>query len=118
MLTTNFNKMFELRGIKNPYTYLLQQGFSRSVAWRICEEDYVKIDLNYLETLCTLLHCTPHDVLEWKPDSDAEDNGQHPLSSLKPKKKNTRLSKLIEQFPVDKIEELEKAMEEIKSKSV
>lgn len=118
MLTTNFSKMFEVRGIKNPYTYLLQNGFSRSVAWRICEENYVKIDLRYLETLCSLLHCTPHGMLEWVPDNDAEDNGQHPLNNLKPKKKNAPISKLIAQFPVDKIEELQKAMEEIKNKTL
>lgn len=116
MLTTNFDKMFDLRGIKNPYTYLLQNGFSRTVAWRICQNDFVKLDLFYLEKLCLLLHCTPHDVLEWIPDSNPQDNEQQPLNNLKPKKKSNRLSKLIDQFPVDKIEELEKAIEEIKNK--
>ncbi len=116
MLTTNFNKMFQLRGIKNPYSFLLQNGFSRTVAWRICEDDYVKIDLRYLEMLCTLLHCTPHDVMEWTPDKALEESEQHPLFSLNPRKQTNRVSKLIEQFPIDKMEELEKVMEEMKKK--
>ena len=101
-------------GIKNAYTYLLQNGFGRVVAWRICEGDYIKIDVRYLETLCSLLYSTPHDVQEWAPDDSAEDSEQHPLFCLKTKKKASRISKLIEQFPIDKIEELEKAIEEIK----
>lgn len=116
MLTTNFNKMFELRAIKEPYTYLIRNGFSRAVAWRICQDNYVKIDLYYLEMLCNLLHCTPHDVIEWTPENESENYEQHPLFILKSKKKSSNISKLLEQFPVERMEELEKLMEEMKLK--
>ena len=29
-----------------------------------------------LDRLCTLLHCQPGDLIEWMPDSPAQDDGQ------------------------------------------
>lgn len=54
---------------KNISTYkLIQQGFSRFQIHRLKHDE--PITTVTLDRLCTLLDCTPVDILEYTPDAD------------------------------------------------
>jgi DNA-binding Xre family transcriptional regulator len=115
MLRTNFSRMFKLRNIERPFRFLLKNGISRNIAERIAEDSYYKIDPVILERLCVLLHCTPNELLQWTPNSPIEDTPEHPLAALKPKQVNVRVLEMMGKIPLHKLDELEKAIEQLKN---
>lgn len=36
----------------------------------------IVVGINSLGRLCSILHCQPGDLIEWRPDSPAQDDGQ------------------------------------------
>ncbi len=117
MLFCNPQKMFELRGIKKPLTFMTQNGFSYNVAWRYFNGQVTRIDLTHIETLCIHLNCTPNDIIEWHPDKTVPENPAHPLQSLRPKTDNPTITQLLSDFPTDKVDELADAIRHLKNSS-
>lgn len=117
MFFCNPKKMFELRGIKKPLPTLVKWGLTYNIAWRIFNGQATRIDLAHVEILCLNLNCTPNDILEWHPAKDTPDRPDHPLQALRPKQNAQTITQLLSDFPVDKIEELEKAIQDLKNKN-
>lgn len=115
MLYCNPQRMFELRGIKKPLPFMVKNGFSYNVAWRYFHGQVTRADLEHIETLCLQLNCTPNDLLEWHPAKDVPQNPSHPLNALRPKTDTQTITQLLSDFPTDKIEELQKAILELKN---
>jgi len=109
--------MFELRGIKKPLASMVKWGLTYNIAWRVFNGQISRIDLNHLETLCLNLNCTLNDIIEWHPTKDTPELPDHPLQALRPKKDNQTIAQLLTDFPVEKVEELEKLIRELKTKS-
>ncbi len=117
MFSVNPSAMFELRGIKKPLASMVKWGFTYNIAWRIFNNKAIRIDLAHLEILCLNLNCTPNDIIQWQPAKDAPQNPAHPLQALRPKTDTQTITQMLSDFPVDKVEELEKAILLLKNKT-
>lgn len=117
MLTFNFTRIFKSRGIDKPFSYLVKCGYSDNFATRIANNKIAKLNLKDVERLCELFQCTPNDLLEWIPDRNDIDTGNHPLTPLKRSDKVVQLTKILNSIPLDKLNDIEKMInEEIKKK--
>lgn len=113
MLKYNFSRVFIAKGIDRPFTFLVQSGFSDNFATKIKNNRVNKIPLNLLERLCIKIACTPNDFLEWSPDDKNNLEQTHPLYELKRRNdKISDLSKSLSTLPLDKLEEIEKLINE------
>jgi succinate dehydrogenase flavin-adding protein (antitoxin of CptAB toxin-antitoxin module) len=116
MLTFNFTRVFKLRGIDKPFSYLVKNGYSDNFATRVANNRIEKMNLKDVEKLCVLLQCTPNDLLQWIPNKEDENIEKHPLYSLKRTDKVEELTKVLHSVPLDKLEEIEKMiLKEIKT---
>jgi len=115
MFYCNPKKMFELRNIANPYATMVKWGLSYNTAWRIYQGQVSRIDLAHIERLCINLNCTPNDIIEWYPQKDAPKLPNHPLQALRPKTDAPSLGQMLSDFPVEKLEELGKFIQEQKA---
>lgn len=107
MLSYNFTRIFKLRGIKNPYTYLVRAGFSEHFAVKIANDKVRQLRLHEFEKLCLLLSCTPNHIMEWKPDSLQKVSEKHPMRELIRIEREIDIVKTLNSVPFDKIREIE-----------
>lgn len=117
MLFVNPTKIFALRNIPKPYASMVKWGLTYNIAWRIYQGQVTRIDLAHLEIICLNLNCTPNDIIEWHPANDTPQRPDHPLQALQPKKDDKTLTQILSDFPPDKVQELEKAIQELKNKN-
>jgi len=113
MLYTNIQKLFALRGITKPAKFLMQNGFTRTMAYNITSSRFTYLDMNKFEKLCIALSCTPNDLLEWQPNPSAAIPESHPLHALKPNP-NSNLTEVLKNIPIPQIPEIIKAIETAK----
>jgi len=105
MLSLNIHRICAARGILQPFAYLKKHGFTHAIASYIVTNNYLQPKLAYLEKLCILLKCTPHDLLEWKPAADQ--NHDIPLATLIPKDANEfEWMQTIKKLPLDELRAL------------
>lgn len=115
MLYFNLHKLFKIRGITRPFKYLTDNGFSRSTAYNIIASRSPAIRLTTLDRLCTLLSCTPDDIIEWIPAKDSQVPDSHPLHKLKPAE-TFGIADITKDVPISQMPELLKAIQEAKAK--
>jgi hypothetical protein len=111
MLYFNFTRLFKARGIDKPAGYLVKNGFSDNFATKVVRNSFRRMDLSNIERLCTLLRCTPNDILQWVPDSSDIDIANHPLSPLHQTDKVMDLTRTLHSLPFDKLLEIEKIIQ-------
>jgi DNA-binding Xre family transcriptional regulator len=97
---------------------LRKSGFSPYSASQITNEKVKVLDLKHLERLCLLLNCTPHDLLEWVPDTKLTEPNKFELSKLIRERKVVILSEELKGLPLDKLEEIHRFIEEKKREGV
>lgn len=114
MLYLNLERMFKLRGITSRVKYLKEKGFSQNQANRLAAFHYTTIKFSSLEKLCLAFNCTPNDLLVWKPKPESEITG-HPLQKLK-MKEDLDPYEIMNNVPMEKLDEFKKSIEEAKSK--
>lgn len=68
-----------------------------------------------MEKLCFLLHCTPNDLFEWRPDKNTLGAENHPLKALMREKPSPHISELVRDLPVEKMGELEAMINDLKN---
>lgn len=66
--------------------------------------------LSNLERLCTMLHCTPNDVMEWIPDDKDNPAEDHPLNELKRNNKVFDITRTLNSIPLSQLDRIEKAI--------
>lgn len=115
MIQLKVKKLLKLRGIDKPMKFLLENGFTYSVAYSIYNLRCNSISLNNVEKLCVALSCTPNDLLEYLPSKDSPLPDSHPLNKLK-HADTFNLFDITKDIPNYKIPELKSAIEEVKSK--
>ena len=103
MLKWNFNRIFALRMIVKPYSYLFKNGFSQSKARRIADGTIDKISLVDLEKLCRLFNVSPDEFLEWKEDAKNPVPANHPLRKYNRKEVSMDIIRELSKLPVDKL---------------
>lgn len=82
MLTLDLQRVFKLKAITRPYTFLTANGFTHHTAYRLTNGKCRSISLRHLEQLCRILHCEPHDLLAYKPEPYAVRAPNDPLMFL------------------------------------
>jgi hypothetical protein len=111
MLYFNFTRIFKARGIDRPAGYLVKNGFSDNFATKVVRNGFRRMDLTSIERLCTLLKCTPNEILQWVPDGRDADTANHPLSPLHRVDKVMDLTRTLHAVPYEKLIEIEKLIQ-------
>ncbi len=109
MLYLNLQPILTARGIKNPYTYLVQQGISYGVANKLMYSTSRGFKLDTIEKLCEILNCEVHDLLVWHPNAQQAVNPNHPLQPLRPTKNQAENPEIsLFSLPYKKLKEISK----------
>jgi len=111
MLVFDIKRVLAMRGIDEPYRWLVRNGFVPQTAttWTKYRIGYVKPE--HIEKLCLLLNCTPNDLFQWREDNKTVVPEGHALRSLK--KSNTHLA--LRDIPADKLEKLGEMLAELRT---
>ncbi len=115
MLRFRIHFMLETKGIVNAYNYLVKNGFSPNLATRCVNGRIEQLKLSHINKLCTLLRCTPNDLLEWTPDKNDFLSDNHPLKTLERKEKAFNMINHIRQLSFDQVKEVQKLITKISS---
>lgn len=115
MLTFNPRRVFKLRNIERPSSFLVKNGFSAMAASRLLAAASPMVKIKHLESLCLLLNCTLDDLFEWKPDRDAAVPDNHPLRALSGRETPRAISDLVKDLPIKKLADLESMIDELRS---
>ena len=107
MLYYNLKRIFKARGIEKPYTFLIVNGFSERYAYKLNKGVVADMKLKYLEKVCEILNCTPHDILVWEPDKKTVAIDNHPLSILRGNNQTLDVLNELRTMPLQEIEELQ-----------
>ncbi|TGD58067.1 helix-turn-helix domain-containing protein [Flavobacterium humi] len=106
MLYFNFARIFEIKGINRPFTYLVSLGYSKGYATRIANNQVTQVNAERLERFCRDFNCTPNDIFDYRPYSKKPLPEGHALLSLtKPEITNEVLVK-INTLPLEKIQQI------------
>ncbi len=115
MLYLNIKRLFELRGIDKPYSFLVKNGFVSQTATNMINNQVGHIKPKQMEKLCLLLNCTPNDMFDWRPDANTVVPENHALHSLV-KEKVPSFSEMVKNLPVEKLSELGAIINDLKDK--
>lgn len=106
MLTLNFTRIFQLKGINRPFTHLITKGYSSSVATKITNNRIREINLDRLEKFCIDFNCTPNDILDFRPNPNLPLAPDHALHSLTKKELSDEINAVINSLSVEKIQQI------------
>ena len=116
MLDLNLKRLFELRGIARPFSFMLENGFIRSTAHKFVHGQVWQIKLNQIEKLCLILNCTPNDLFVWRADKNTAVPESHAIKALV-KKESTLppISLLVKDIPIEKLDRIEGLLNQLKN---
>jgi DNA-binding Xre family transcriptional regulator len=117
MLKINLSRIFQLRGISTPYTFLLKHGISAPTARMWARDQIGSMKPSHFEAICTALNCTPNDLFEWHPDGKSVLPESHALRTLSRPTTATSIREMIHEIPLEKVQELSAMVEELKKTS-
>jgi DNA-binding Xre family transcriptional regulator len=106
MLKLNLKPILAARGISKPLSFLVEAGLSYRTAHILLKYGVSAIKLSHLEKLCSALHCTPNDLMEWTDKTIGGNTIPHPLQELNKGKINVDLYKKLQTLPLSKLNEL------------
>lgn len=123
-VTLTFTNMFKLRlkfileskGIVSPYKYMIKNGFTPNTTLRYINGQVDLMNLAYLEKLCLMLQCTPHDLLEWVPSDGTTVSEDHPLNALIRKDKAYDIVSHINKLSLSEIKKVQEYIEQFDKK--
>lgn len=113
MLQFNLSRIFAARGIAKPFGYLRKAGFSVYSATKFQNTDGTRFDVKAIEKLCTILHCTPNDLLEWVPSKNDMLESNHPLLTLQRNDVILDISRKLNSVSLEKLKKIDKLINEI-----
>jgi DNA-binding Xre family transcriptional regulator len=70
MIVVKIQQVAKSRGIKTSYQLQKLTGWPPGMTSRLWKGDWTHTYIKTLNTLCTVLKCTPNDLLEFTPDPD------------------------------------------------
>jgi len=108
MLTLNLKSVFKARGIEKPYSYLVSAGFPPYTAHNLLNAKTVTFRLSHIDKLCSLLNCTPNELLVWSPNRNEKLADNHPLTRLKKQNTDLNWQDTIKTIPLDQLHEIVK----------
>lgn len=114
MLIYNLRRILALRGIDKPHAFLVKNGFATSTASNMLSFYPIVFKVRSMEKLCIALNCTPNDLFEWRESENSAVPENHPLKSLV-REKVKHISEIVKDLPVEKLNELEAIINELKN---
>jgi DNA-binding Xre family transcriptional regulator len=108
MLSLNIQPIIKARGINNAYSYLVKAGFTSATAHNLLNAKTTNFRLTHIDKLCTILICTPHDLLIWTPNKNEKLPDNHPLTSLKKQNIDLNWQDTIKTIPLNQLSEIVK----------
>lgn len=108
----NIQRVMNARGITTYYKFLVKNGFTPATATKLVNGKIEYFKFDHVEKLCTLLNCTPNDLIEWTPNEKSEDKPGHPLQAIRKKGHNVNLTEILKTLPMDKLKEVEKLIQD------
>ena len=115
MLIFNPKRMIVMREISKAHSALVKIGFAPATATNLLNYHIVRVSVEHIEKMCVMLCCTPNDLFDWRENTNAPLPENHPLHSLKREKKISNLREMIKDMPVEKLEQLETVIAELKN---
>ena len=115
MLKLDVRRGFDVRGVKNPVTFLIKNGINRSTASKLYRGEVEFVRLGHLEKLCSLLRCTPNDLLSFTPDAKNVIDEDHPLNALKRDRAAKNISEMAAKLPLEKLDKLESMLAQLQN---
>jgi DNA-binding Xre family transcriptional regulator len=106
MMYLNFARIFKLRGIRYPYSYLKTLGYSGGYATKLTNNRVTELNINRLEKFCKDFNCTPNDIAEYRPNTKDAIPKDHALNALIREDLTQEIDALINALPVEKIHQL------------
>lgn len=105
MIKYNLKRIIMLRGHNKPLDFLQRSGYGYHKSHRMLTGK-TQITFRELFELCTLLRCTPNDLLEWVPDPKHQLDDDHPLQALRRNAASeASLQALLKSVPADKVDQ-------------
>ena len=108
MLSLNLQPIFKARGIDKPFSYLTSAGFPSYTAHNLLNAKTVTFRLSHIDKLCSLLNCTPNDLLVWTPNRNEKLADTHPITRLKKQNTDLNWQDTIKTIPLDQLSEIVK----------
>ncbi|CAN5243644.1 hypothetical protein BH10ACI1_BH10ACI1_34140 [soil metagenome] len=115
MLIFNPRRIFAQRGIERASGMLVKNGLAPSTATRFLQAQTSLIKIEYIEKVCVLMHCTPSDLFDWKPDAKNILPENHPLKVLERSEKIINIRELLSDLPVEKLSQVETLVNDLKN---
>jgi DNA-binding Xre family transcriptional regulator len=115
MLSLNLRPVLVARGIDKPHAFLVRSGIHSSAAHNLLNDFTPHFKLAHIERLCTVLNCTPNELLVWTPNPSEKLNDDHPLNDLKKQAADLNWQATIKTIPLDKLAEIVKIINAHKS---
>jgi DNA-binding Xre family transcriptional regulator len=113
MLKYNIKSLLQARGITNQLVHLTKAGITYQMAHMLVANKVAAIKPAVLEKLCIHLKCTPNDLMEWIPEENTNTQN-HPLEPLMKKQLPTQLQNIMQDIPINKLQDFENKMLELK----
>ena len=114
MLTYNLFPIFNLRGIPNPYNYLVKLGISPTVARKMLFNDSYIMRLKHIELMCLHLNCTPNDLLMYVPSPSRNLSQTIPLDKLRKENNEANLQTQLQSLNIDQLKEVSTIIDQYK----
>lgn len=110
MLRLNLDRIFKVKGITKTNQFLINLGNSDGYASQLVHGRSVSIRFDKLEQLCKALNCTPNDLFNYTDDGEKPLPDNHALYSISRSDAIGEVNKLLNDLPMEKIEELYKIL--------
>ena len=114
MLVFNPKRIFALRGVEKPSSFLIKQGIAPSTALKFIKAGGSTFKTKYVELICVGMNCTPNDLFDWYEDAKTKLPENHPLRALERKQKINNIREMLHDLPVEKLSELEGLINNLK----
>lgn len=110
MLRLDLDRIFKVKGITKTNQFLFDLGNSKGYASQLVHGKSVSIRFDKLEQLCKAFNCTPNDLFDYTDDATKPLPEAHALHSISRNDAIGEVNKLLNDLPMDKIEELYKIL--------
>lgn len=115
MLRFNVMRVMRLRGIENPWSFMVRNGFHRSTANNIFNGNVLQIKVEHIQKLCLLLNCTPSDLFVWEQTENSPRLTENQaLKSLVREPNAPTITEIVKDIPIEKMEEISAMLKQIK----
>lgn len=106
MLYLNFKRIFRLKGIARPFSYLCKNGYSGGYATKLANNRVDQINRVQLERFCKDFNCTPNDIFDFRPNTNENLPKEHALHTLTKSEISSEIMGKINAMSAEKIQQI------------